>query len=63
MSQQGLEKNSPKWDRCNLTHLTKIHERVLQAPELQDVGEELRLCFSLWKARRRAWCKEVLRKV
>ncbi len=24
MSQQGLEKNFSKWDRRNLTHLTKI---------------------------------------
>lgn len=91
MSQQGLEKNFPEWDRRSLTHLTKVildkivylqdrnilfglinpsaifvkdenhvyftemdtyqiegypvlsHERVLQAPELQDVGEEMRL--------------------
>lgn len=91
MSQQGLEKNFPEWDRRSLTHLTKVildkivylqdrnilfglinpsaifvkdenhvyftemdmyqiegypvlsHERVLQAPELQNVGEEMRL--------------------
>lgn len=91
MSQQGLEKYFPEWDRRSLTHLTKVildkiiylqdrnilfglinlsaifikdenhvyftemdmyqiegypvlsHERVMQAPELQDVGEELRL--------------------
>lgn len=91
MSQQGLEKNFPKWDRRSLTHLAKVildkivylqdrnilfglinpsaifvkdenhvyftemdayqiegypvlsHERVLQAPELQDVGKEMRL--------------------
>lgn len=91
MSQQGLEKNFPEWDRRCLTHLVKVildkivylqdrnilfglvnpsaifvkdenhvyftemdmyqiegypilsHERVMQAPELQDVGEEMRL--------------------
>lgn len=91
MSQQGLEKNFPDWDRRCLTHLTKIildkivylqdrnilfglvnlnaifvkdenqvyfaemdtyqiegypilsYERVMQAPELQDANEEMRL--------------------
>lgn len=91
MSQQGLEKYFPNWDRRCLTHLTKVildkivylqdrnvlfglvnpnaifvkdedhvyftemdtyqiegypvlsHERVMQAPELQDVNEEMRL--------------------
>lgn len=91
MSQQGLEKNFPDWDRRCLTHLTKVildkivylqdrnilfglvnpsaifvkdenhvyfaemdtyqiegypvlsYERVMQAPELQDAGEEMRL--------------------
>lgn len=91
MSQQGLEKNFPNWDRYCLTHLTKVildkivylqdrnilfglinpgaifvkdenhvyftemdtyqiegypvlsYERVMQAPELQDAGEEIRL--------------------
>lgn len=91
MSQQGLEKNFPEWDRRNLTHLTKVildkiiylqdrnivfglinpgaifvkdensvyfaemdtyqiegypilsYERVMQAPELQDTSEGMRL--------------------
>lgn len=91
MSQQGLGENFPKWDRCNLTHLTKVildkivylqnrnilfglvnpssifvrdedhvyfaemdtyqiegypilsYEKVMQAPELQDAGEGMRL--------------------
>lgn len=91
MSQQGLEKNFPDWDRRCLTHLVKVildkivylqdrnilfglvnpsaifvkdenhvyfaemdtyqiegypvlsHERVMQAPELQDADEEIRL--------------------
>lgn len=91
MSQQGLERNFPNWDRHCLTHLTKVildkivylqdrnilfglvnpsaifvkdenhvyfaemdtyqiegypvlsYERVMQAPELQDAGEEMRL--------------------
>lgn len=91
MSQQGLEQFFPKWDRRNLTHLTKVildkivylqdrnilfglinpsaifvkdenhvyfaemdtyqiegypilsHERVMQAPELQDASEGMRL--------------------
>lgn len=91
MSQQGLEKNFPKWSRRNLTHLTKVildkivylhdrnilfglinpsaifvkdenhvyftemdtyqiegypilsYERVMQAPELQDAIEGMRL--------------------
>lgn len=91
MSQQGLEKNFPNWNRCDLTHLTKVildkivylqdrnilfglvnpsaifvkdenhvyfaemdtyqiegypilsYERVMQAPELQDASEGMRL--------------------
>lgn len=91
MSQQGLEKNFPEWNRRNLTHLTKVildkiiylqdrnilfglinpssifvknencvyftemdtyqiegypilsYERVMQAPELQDTSEGMRL--------------------
>lgn len=91
MSQQGLEKNFPNWNRYSLTHLVKVildkivylqdrnilfglvnpaaifvkdenhvyfvemdtyqiegypilsYERIMQAPELQDVGEEIRL--------------------
>lgn len=91
MSQQGLEKNFPEWNRRNLTHLTKVildkiiylqdrnilfglinpgaifvknenfvyftemdtyqiegypilsYERVMQAPELQDASEGMRL--------------------
>ena len=91
MSQQGLEKNFPNWDRYYLTHLTKVildkivylqdrnilfglvnpsaifikdenhvyfaemdtyqiegypvlsYERVMQAPELQDADEKMRL--------------------
>lgn len=91
MSQQGLEKNFPNWDRRCLAHLTKVildkivylqdrnilfglvnpsaifvkdedhvyfaemdtyqiegypvlsYERVMQAPELQDAGEKMRL--------------------
>ena len=91
MSQQGLEKNFPNWNRRDLTHLTKVildkiiylqdrnilfglinpsaifvkdenhvyfaemdtyqiegypilsYERVMQAPELQNVGEGIRL--------------------